>query len=113
MRTAPRRLTYSRLALGEPPEAVTDVVVLGEPSAHPGGDQQSRAAQRRIVPWPPNLSSWSEPVGNVRRHRSHLGTGGSRMWKAVKEAIQTTGRTLRFIAIIAVLALVAWIMSPH
>jgi hypothetical protein len=35
------------------------------------------------------------------------------MWKAVKEAIQTTGRTLRFIAIITVLALVAWIMSPH
>ena len=35
------------------------------------------------------------------------------MWNAVKEAIQTTGRTLRFIAIIAVLALVAWIMSPH
>jgi hypothetical protein len=33
----------------------------------------SRAAQRRIVPWPPNLSSWPEPVGNVRRHRSHLG----------------------------------------
>ena len=35
------------------------------------------------------------------------------MWNAVKEAIQTTGRTLRFIAIIAVLSLVAWIMSPH
>jgi hypothetical protein len=35
------------------------------------------------------------------------------MWKAVRDAIQTTGRTLRFIAIIAVLALVTWIMSPH
>lgn len=35
------------------------------------------------------------------------------MWEAVKEAIQTTGRTLRFIAIIAVLALAGWIMSPH
>ncbi len=35
------------------------------------------------------------------------------MWRAVEEAIQTTGRTLRFIAIIAALALVAWIMSPH
>lgn len=35
------------------------------------------------------------------------------MWKAVREAIQTTGRTLRFIAIIAVLALLAWIMAPH
>ena len=29
------------------------------------------------------------------------------MWKAVKEAIQTTGRTLRFIAIIAASALAA------
>jgi hypothetical protein len=35
------------------------------------------------------------------------------MWDAVKDAIQTTGRTLRFIAIIAVLALLAWVMSPH
>lgn len=35
------------------------------------------------------------------------------MWDAVKEAIQSTGRTLRFITIIAVLALVAWILSPR
>jgi hypothetical protein len=31
------------------------------------------------------------------------------MWDAVKEAIQTNERTLRFIAIVAVLALTAWI----
>jgi hypothetical protein len=35
------------------------------------------------------------------------------MWDVVKEAIQSNGRTLRFIAIIAVLAAVAWIMSTH
>jgi hypothetical protein len=35
------------------------------------------------------------------------------MWDAVKEAIQSNERTLRFIAIIAVLGLVAWIVSPH
>jgi predicted negative regulator of RcsB-dependent stress response len=35
------------------------------------------------------------------------------MWEAVKEAIQSNGRTLRFIAIIAVLVLAAWILSPH
>lgn len=34
------------------------------------------------------------------------------MWDAIKEAIQSNGRTLRFIAIIVVLALVAWIV-PH
>lgn len=35
------------------------------------------------------------------------------MWDAVKEAIQSNGRTLRFIAIIAVLALAAWTLSTH
>ena len=35
------------------------------------------------------------------------------MWDAVKEAIQSTGRTLRFIAIIAALAAVTWILSAH
>jgi hypothetical protein len=35
------------------------------------------------------------------------------MWDAVREAIQSTGRTLRFIAIIAVLAVVAWMLSAH
>jgi hypothetical protein len=35
------------------------------------------------------------------------------MWDAVRDAIQTTGRTLRFIVIIAVLAVVTWILSPH
>jgi hypothetical protein len=35
------------------------------------------------------------------------------MWETVKEAIQSNGRTLRFIAIIAVLVLAAWILSPH
>jgi len=34
------------------------------------------------------------------------------MWDAVKEAIQSNERTLRFIAIIVALALVAWIV-PH
>jgi predicted negative regulator of RcsB-dependent stress response len=31
------------------------------------------------------------------------------MWDAIKDAIQTNGRTLRFIAIIAALAFAAWL----
>jgi hypothetical protein len=31
----------------------------------------------------------------------------------VKEAIQSNGRTLRFIVIVVVLALVAWVMPLH
>ena len=41
------------------------------------------------------------------------GKGGGRMWDVVRDAIQSTGRTLRFIAILVVLALVAWVVSPH
>jgi hypothetical protein len=35
------------------------------------------------------------------------------MWDAVREAIKTTGETVRFIVIIAVLAVVAWFLSTH
>jgi len=42
-----------------------------------------------------------------------LRKGGGRMWDVVRDAIQSTGQTLRLIAILVVLALVAWIMSPH
>ena len=35
------------------------------------------------------------------------------MWDAVKEAIQSTGRTMRFIAIIAGLSAVTWMLSAH
>jgi hypothetical protein len=35
------------------------------------------------------------------------------MWNAVRDAIQSNGRTLRFIAILAALALVTWVVSPH
>jgi hypothetical protein len=36
-----------------------------------------------------------------------------RMWDVVRDAIQSTGRTLRFIAILLVLALVTWLVSAH
>lgn len=35
------------------------------------------------------------------------------MWKAIKDASQSTGRTLRFIAIIAVIATAYWLVAPH
>jgi hypothetical protein len=35
------------------------------------------------------------------------------MWDAIKDAIQSNGRTARFIGIIAALATVAWLMSMH
>jgi hypothetical protein len=35
------------------------------------------------------------------------------MWDVVKEAIQSNERTLRFIAIVVVLALVAWVVPLH
>jgi len=35
------------------------------------------------------------------------------MWDVIKDAIQTNGRTLRFIAIILALGVLAWIMSPR
>jgi hypothetical protein len=35
------------------------------------------------------------------------------MWEAVRDAIQTNGRTVRFIAIVAVLALLTWLVSSH
>lgn len=98
--------------LGEPPEAVTNVVVLGEPSATAVVTNEVAPRSAASCPGLPTF----RVVGACRERQGSpkpLGTGGSRMWKAVKEAIQTTGQTLRFIAIIAMLALVAWIMSPH
>lgn len=79
------------------------------PRRRPGA--RTRAAPHRALASQPFIVA-----GACREHQASpkpLGTRGSRMWNAVKEAIQTTGRTLRFIAIIAVFALVAWIMSPH
>jgi hypothetical protein len=35
------------------------------------------------------------------------------MWDAIKHAIDSTGRTVRFIGILAALAAVTWLLSPH
>jgi len=35
------------------------------------------------------------------------------MWDVVKAAIENNGRTLRFIGIVAALAVAAWLMSAH
>jgi hypothetical protein len=39
--------------------------------------------------------------------------GGGGMWDAIKAAIESNGRTLRFIVIIAALAAVTWLISAH
>lgn len=51
----------------------------------------------------PRRFNLQQPSGPVS------GEGGAyRMWDAIKAAIQSNATTLRFIAIIIVLALVAW-----
>jgi hypothetical protein len=35
------------------------------------------------------------------------------MWDAIKAAIESNGRTLRFIGIVATLAVAAWLISAH
>lgn len=35
------------------------------------------------------------------------------MWDVIKTAIQSNGMTARFIVIVAVLAVAAWLVSPH
>jgi hypothetical protein len=35
------------------------------------------------------------------------------MWEAIKHAIDSTGRTVRFIVIVVALAAVAWLLTLH
>jgi len=62
----------------------------------------------------PNLSGVAVPVaGDCGLRREPRTGGGDGMWDAIKAAIESNGRTVRFIVIIAVLAVAAWLISAH
>jgi len=74
-------------------------------------DQPVLPAPRRH----PNFYLPSGPVGAVRAGKLQLEArdqGGSyQMWDTIKAAIQSNGTTARFIVIIAVLVMAAWLIQ--